>query len=199
MRSAVALLLALSGAHASFPPRELEPTIDLEYWSTAHVASWVRSIGYAEYASVFTEAKVNGLRLLGLSAETLQSELLFASAEHALVIEMEISSLRHRRGLMSAAEARQFSKLHPSPDGWGVAEVSAFLEELGLGAYAKRFAKQRVDGPTLLQLPEAGFASLLDASPNKYEANQASLEVLLAGIKLLKRRLQHAQARHDEL
>lgn len=49
---------------------------------------WVESIGYSEYRGAFREAQVDGARLLGLTTEALKEEILIASAEHVLVIEV---------------------------------------------------------------------------------------------------------------
>jgi len=191
-------LCLVAAVLGSYPPRHLEPALNPDHWGIPDVQSWVRSIGYAEYVGAFSEAQIDGPKLLTLSAESLQAELIIASPEHALVIEMEVSSLRLRRGLMSAAEERQYRKAHPSPFDWGVSDVVAFLEELGLGAYSKAFSKRKIDGPMLLQLQQDSLASLLNISPNKFEANENALELLTAAVSLLKRRVPRSHAR-DEL
>ena len=83
----------------------------------ADAAAWVRSLGFAEHAGAFSEAGVDGKRLLGLTAEALEAELLLPVAEHRLALEMEIAELKLRRGLLSRADKKAHLAAFPRAAG----------------------------------------------------------------------------------
>jgi hypothetical protein len=192
---ALALLPLLARAEsqdAEYPPRSLEPTsgacpkphstsacasahsrmpssnrvrADPRSWSVADVQSWVDSVGFSEYREAFSEAKIDGARLLGTgSAEALQAELLLPATEHAAVLAFEIGDLRARRNLFtSRAERDAHFAAHPLADGWDEADVTAFLQDAGLGRHAPRFAAAGVDGRGLLRLTDDDLSALVGA------------------------------------
>ena len=112
---------------------------------------------------------------------------------------MELQELKYRRGLLNPSEMKSHRRIFPSGHEWDVREVVSFLDKMGFSKeHRARFEKARVDGPTLLTMSGASLARLLDSSPNEYEANERSLELLEAHISQLQRRSLRGAA-HDEL
>ena len=192
-----AALLLLSLLHRSsiggsaphyeeYPPRSLEPKEDPRSWTAAEVQDWCESVGFHEYREAFLEAGVDGRRLLGMTAPMLRKSLLLPSGEHALVLEMEISELSARRGLLSASELSAHRGTYPLAEGWDAAGVASFLQESGLGQYVSRFATARVDGRALLKLRADQISTLLDGAPNVHEQKGADAEQLVALIAHLR-------------
>ena len=186
-----AVLLAAGSAprYEQYPPRHLEPGTDPRQWSVSDVQDWVESIGFHEYRGAFLEAAVDGKRLLSeLTAGWLADELILGSDEHNMVIEMELSELRARRGLMSGAEARAFREAYPPVDEWDVAQVGNFLEKAGLGSFSPQFAAAQVDGPALLRLSDAELEQLVQLSDGsqKDEIGEAATELVAAAVRHLR-------------
>ena len=131
--------------------------------------------------------------LLRMTAEKLGSELLIAASEHAAVIEMEISELRERRGLMSARELKAHVAAHPPATDMDVDAVANLLEASGLGAHVPRFKAARVDGRALLSLSNERLRVLLDTGEaDPFEHTPAAAELLESIISHLRWRLSHA-------
>lgn len=159
--------------------------VDPRAWSVAEVQNWVESVGYHEYREAFAEGRVNGRKLMGMTAGQLQSELILPSPEVAELLEMEIGELRARRGLFaSRAERDAHFAAHPLADTWDVAGVAAFLREVGFPAAAARFSAAGVNGPALLRLGEAELRTLAappaSAASDPYEQGMADAEQILA-------------------
>lgn len=76
-------------------------------WSAAAVGNWVESVGFPEYNAVFRDASIDGVALVQLTAEAMEKDpLLIASAEHRLVIEMELGELKLSHGIFSPKQAK---------------------------------------------------------------------------------------------
>lgn len=188
---------ALAGAprYENYPPRELEPPTDPRKWQVAEVQDWVESCGFYEYREAFLEAKVDGRKLLSMSAEALKSTLLLASSEHASVLEMEIKELRARRNLLSSSELKQHRAHYPLAESWDVSGVVRFLQDSGLGRHATAFAASRIDGKRLLQLlPDQIAALMAKAGPSEHEQSEADAELLESLIGHLRWRSSGADA-----
>jgi hypothetical protein len=185
----LAALFAASTSELSTDPRR---------WSVADAAAWVRSLGFAEHAGAFSEAGVDGKRLLGLTAEALEAELLLPVAEHRLALEMEIGELKLRRGLFSRADKKAHLAAYPRAAEWSAADVAAFLAQQGLGAHAAAgFAG--VDGRALLALSADALRARVAAAGEPREQAAASAELLEAALEALRRRDAPGKVRKDEL
>ena len=183
MRACVHLLLLTSSASAAeTDPRE---------WTTADVSGWVARVGLHEYRGAFGEGLVDGLRLLGLTLHELEHELLIPSAEHRMVIEMELGELKLRHGLLTPAERHAHLAAHPRTDEWSPADVQRFLEGQGLEAYAPNFAQ--LDGGALVGLSDAQLRRLATGGGSD-EEDQATFELLAAQVKELRARTSRALA-----
>jgi len=147
-----------------------------------------------EYARIAHEAQLSGKKLLALSLEKLESDLLIASPEHRLVIEMELGELRLRRGLMSQKERRAHRLAHPAADEWRREDVQQFLAVVGLARHVSRFSD--LDGLGFLSLGESQLRARLglSASDAPHEA-----DVLWEQLRMLRARSPHAATAKSEL
>jgi hypothetical protein len=184
----------------TYPPRHLEPQADPTTWSTADVESFIESTGFFEYKRAFAEKGIDGPKLLRLTAERLETELVLASAEHNTMLEAEITELRLRRGLLRGAERRAYEAAHPPVQRWDGAQVRAFLVQAGLGEYASHFATAGVNGPRLLELTEAEVRGLCsNEPPGRYEEDDAAAELFLAAQGHLRWQIKMLAGGKDEL
>ena len=146
--------------------------------------AWVESTGYHEYREAFAEGRVNGKVLLSMDAALLHSELILPSAELADLLKMEIDELRARRGLFSRAERDAHYATHPLADNWDVADVMAFLRDVGFVAAAARFGQAQINGPALLQMSDEELRLLVapqgGTAKDPYEHTLADAEQVAA-------------------
>ena len=169
-------------------------------WSATFVGDWIEQIGFPEYAAVFRDAQIDGEALLQLAGEAMEKEpLLIASAEHRLVIEMELAELKLNHGLLSSKEAKAHEQAHPSADAWSTRDVKSFLTQNGLSQYTQRFAQ--VDGRALLGFSIDHLRQLLDVPSNPNETNEATLELMSALVMQLRKRgeMRRQSRSRDEL
>ena len=182
MRACVRLLLLTSSASAAeTDPRE---------WTTADVGGWVARVGLHEYRGAFGEGLVDGRRLLGLTLHELEHELLIPSAEHRMVIEMELGELKLRNGLLSTAERARHRKAHPCIEGWSAKEVRKLLEATGLGRFAAAFFSRGVGGDELLRMSGDELRAVMaeQASREEASAREAAAQLLAAQLEMLRAR-----------
>lgn len=73
-------------------PAELPPTPGT--WTTAQVAIWLKSVGFAQYVDNFVENEIEGSHLLELGKNDLKEDLEIARLGHRMSILKAIESLR---------------------------------------------------------------------------------------------------------
>ena len=171
----------------AYPPRSLEPRTDPRKWTIYEVADWVESAGFFEYREAFLEAAVNGEALLRMDESSLGKLLMLSSADHVNVLDMEITELRARRGLLSGAELNAYRQAHPHVSSLDVGGVGQLLQEAGFSRHVSAFAGARINGRTLLQLTDEQITTLaMGAQPNQHELNEAEAEQLVAMVEHLR-------------